>query len=108
MKWPLWKEPLLKAISNPDPPKIRTGKKVAVIGSGPAGMAAADQLNKAGHTVTLFEKDQKVGGLLRYGIPDFKLNKRTIDRRLKIMMAEGLEIRTGIEVGKDIPGKGDC
>ncbi len=89
----------------PDPPKIRTGKKVAVIGSGPAGMAAADQLNKAGHTVTLFEKDEKIGGLLRYGIPDFKLNKRTIDRRLKIMMAEGLEIRTGIEVGKDIPAK---
>ena len=60
----------------PSPPKIRTGKKVAVIGSGPAGMAAADQLNKAGHSVTLFEKDEKVGGLLRYGIPDFKLNKQ--------------------------------
>jgi glutamate synthase (NADPH/NADH) small chain len=89
----------------PDPPKVRTGKKVAVIGSGPAGMAAADQLNKAGHNVTLFERDEKIGGLLRYGIPDFKLNKRTIDRRLKIMMAEGLEIRTGIDVGLDITGK---
>ncbi|MCK4745539.1 MAG: glutamate synthase subunit beta [Bacteroidales bacterium] len=89
----------------PNPPKVRTGKKVAVIGSGPAGMAAADQLNKAGHTVTLFERDEKIGGLLRYGIPDFKLNKRTIDRRLKIMMAEGLEVRTGIDVGRDITGK---
>ncbi len=89
----------------PNPPQVRTGKKVAVIGSGPAGMAAADQLNKAGHTVTLFEKDEKIGGLLRFGIPDFKLNKHTIDRRLKIMMAEGLEIRTGVEVGRDISGK---
>jgi glutamate synthase (NADPH/NADH) small chain len=89
----------------PNPPKVRTGKKVAVIGSGPAGMAAADQLNKAGHAVTLFEKDEKIGGLLRFGIPDFKLNKHTIDRRLKIMMAEGLEIRTGVEVGRDISGR---
>lgn len=86
----------------PEPPKVRTGKKVAVIGSGPAGMAAADQLNKAGHSVTLFEKDEKVGGLLRYGIPDFKLNKHTIDRRIGIMTTEGLEIRTGVDVGKDI------
>jgi glutamate synthase (NADPH/NADH) small chain len=87
----------------PQPPKVRSGRKVAVIGSGPAGMAAADQLNKAGHWVTLIEKDEKIGGLLRFGIPDFKLNKRTIDRRLKIMMEEGLEVRTGTEVGKDIP-----
>jgi len=89
----------------PNPPKVSTGKKVAVIGSGPAGMAAADQLNKAGHSVTLFEKDRKAGGLLRYGIPDFKLNKHTIDRRLKILMAEGIEILTETEVGKDISGK---
>ena len=68
-------------------------------------MAAADQLNKAGHSVTLFEKDEKIGGLLRFGIPDFKLNKRTIDRRLEIMVAEGLEIRTGTEVGKNIRGR---
>ncbi|MCP4312602.1 MAG: glutamate synthase subunit beta [Bacteroidetes bacterium] len=88
-----------------EPPTIRTGKKVAIIGSGPAGMAAADQLNKAGHTVTLFEKDEKIGGLLRYGIPDFKLNKLTIDRRLEIMKAEGLEIRTGVEVGRDITAR---
>ena len=86
------------------PPEIRTGKKVAVIGSGPAGMAAADQLNKAGHTVTLFEKDEKAGGLLRYGIPDFKLNKHTIDRRLKLMMEEGVEVKTRVEIGRDIGG----
>ena len=89
----------------PNPPRIRTGKKVAVIGSGPAGMAAADQLNRTGHTVTLFEKDRKAGGLLRYGIPDFKLNKHIIDRRLKIMMAEGIEILTETEIGKEISGK---
>ena len=89
----------------PRPPATRSGKRVAVIGSGPSGMAAADQLNKAGHHVTLFEKDEKIGGLLRYGIPDFKLNKKTIDRRLAVMIAEGLEVRTGIEVGKDISGR---
>jgi len=87
----------------PNPPLERTGKKVAVIGSGPAGMAAADQLNKAGHLVTLFEKDEKIGGLLRFGIPDFKLNKLTIDRRLAIMEAEGLQVRTGVDVGRDVP-----
>ncbi len=89
----------------PRPPRKRTGKKVAVIGSGPTGMAASDLLNKFGHNVTLFEKNQKAGGLLRYGIPDFKLSKTTIDRRLRIMIQEGLEIRTGTEIGKDIPGK---
>ena len=89
----------------PQPPKIRTGKKVAIIGSGPAGMAASDLLNKAGHLVTLFEKDEKAGGLLRYGIPDFKLSKTTIDRRLNLMVEEGLIIRTGVTVGKDITGK---
>jgi glutamate synthase (NADPH/NADH) small chain len=89
----------------PQPPKIRTGKTVAVIGSGPAGMAAADQLNKAGHLVTLFEKDEKAGGLLRFGIPDFKLNKVTVDRRLNLMIQEGVTIRTGINIGKDISGK---
>lgn len=89
----------------PEPPKTRTGKKVAVIGSGPAGMAAADLLNKSGHLVTLFEKDEKAGGLLRFGIPDFKLNKATVDRRLNIMMQEGVIIKTGITIGKDITGK---
>ncbi len=88
-----------------EPPKVRTGKNVAVIGSGPAGLAAADLLNKAGHLVTLFEKDEKAGGLLRYGIPDFKLSKTTIDRRLNLMIKEGLVIKTGITVGEDISGK---
>jgi len=89
----------------PRPPKKRSGKTVAVVGSGPAGMAAADQLNKAGHTVSLFEKDEKAGGLLRYGIPDFKLNKCTIDRRLKLMMDEGVIVKTSIEIGKDLSSK---
>lgn len=87
----------------PVPPPGRTGKKVAVIGSGPSGMAAADLLNKAGHEVTLFEKDARAGGLLRYGVPDFKLSKATIDRRLEIMMREGLTIRTNVNIGIDIP-----
>ena len=86
----------------PCPPEKRTEKKVAVIGSGPAGIAAADQLNKAGHTVTLFEKDKKLGGILRYGIPDFKLKKWVIDRRLEILEQEGIVFKTEIEVGKDI------
>jgi glutamate synthase (NADPH/NADH) small chain len=88
----------------PVPPRRRTGRSVAVIGSGPAGMAAADLLNKAGHTVTLFEKEEKIGGLLRYGIPDFKLSKVTIDRRLQLMTDEGLLIKTNIMIGKDITG----
>ena len=89
----------------PEPPKTRTGKKVAVIGSGPAGMAAADLLNKSGHLVTIFEKDEKAGGLLRFGIPDFKLSKTTVDRRIALMVKEGVIIRTGINIGKDIPGR---
>jgi glutamate synthase (NADPH/NADH) small chain len=89
----------------PNPPKKRTGKKVAVIGSGPAGMAAADLLNKWGHTVTLFEKDEAIGGLLRFGIPDFKLNKTVIDRRVDVLVAEGLIVKTNTLVGVDIKGK---
>ena len=89
----------------PMPPEIRTGRKVAVIGSGPAGMAAADMLNKAGHEVTLFEKNKKPGGLLRYGIPDFKLSKTTIDRRINLMVKEGVIIKCSTEIGRDIPGK---
>lgn len=86
----------------PKPPLTRTGKKVAVIGSGPAGLAAAQQLNRAGHTVTVFERDEKIGGLLRYGIPDFKMEKNVIDRRLEVMEKEGIEFKTGIHVGMDI------
>jgi len=86
----------------PQTPVVRTGKKVAVIGSGPAGLACADQLNKAGHTVTVFEKDRKLGGLLRYGIPDFKLEKSVIDRRLNILQQSGIVFAPGIDAGADI------
>ena len=86
----------------PCPPAVRTGKRVAVAGSGPAGMACAQQLNRAGHTVHLLERDDKIGGLLRYGIPDFKLEKWVIDRRLEIMESEGVVFRTGVCVGEDI------
>lgn len=86
----------------PNPPGVRTGKKVAVIGSGPAGLSAADLLNRAGHTVTVFEKNDAIGGLLRYGIPDFKLNKGVIDRRLRIFSAEGIIFRTNMHVGVDV------
>jgi glutamate synthase (NADPH/NADH) small chain len=89
-------------LAKPNLPEERTGKKVAVIGSGPAGLAAADQLNQAGHEVTVFEKDKEVGGLLRYGIPDFKLEKWVIDRRVEIMEKEGVMLRTNIEVGVNI------
>ncbi len=89
-------------IIKPRPPKVRTEKKVAVIGSGPAGLAAADLLNRAGHSVTVFEKNDAIGGLLRYGIPDFKLNKRVIDRRLEIFNDEGIKFQTNINVGVDI------
>lgn len=85
----------------PRPPKKRTEKRVAVIGSGPAGLSCADQLNKAGHKVVVFEKDDKIGGILRYGIPDFKLEKRVIDRRLKFLKKEGIEFRTNVLVGED-------
>jgi glutamate synthase (NADPH/NADH) small chain len=80
----------------------KTGKRVAVVGSGPAGMACAQQLARAGHAVTLFEKADRIGGLLRYGIPDFKMEKRLIDRRMRQMAAEGVEFRTGVEVGETV------
>ena len=89
----------------PSPPVKRTGKKVAIIGSGPAGLAAADQLNKAGHQVEVFERDDRVGGLLRYGIPDFKLEKWVIDRRIEVMEAEGIVFSTNTNVGVDIDAK---
>ncbi len=89
----------------PEPPKILTGKQVAVIGSGPAGLAAAQQLRRAGHEVTVFEKDDRAGGLLRYGIPDFKLDKQIIDRRLEQMDAEGVRFETDVHVGQDISAR---
>ncbi|MGB5378661.1 glutamate synthase subunit beta, partial [Muriicola sp.] len=84
------------------PPETRTGKKVAVIGSGPAGLAAAQQLNRAGHSVTVYERDEKPGGLLRYGIPDFKMEKHIIDRRLEVLKEEGIEFKCRVHVGVDI------
>ena len=87
----------------PQPATCKTGKKVAVIGSGPAGLATAQQLARVGHTVTLFEKSDRIGGLLRYGIPDFKLEKSHIDRRMAQMIAEGVEFRVNQHVGKDVP-----
>ncbi len=86
----------------PMPAAKKTGKRVGIIGSGPAGLAAAQQLARAGHDVVVFEKDQKIGGILRYGIPDFKLGKSVIDRRLKQLSAEGVQLQTDITVGKDI------
>jgi len=91
-----WSEGWVK----PQPPRHKTGKKVAVVGSGPAGMAAAQQLARAGHDVTVFEKNDRVGGLLRYGIPDFKMEKTHIDRRVEQMQAEGVTFRTGVMVGQ--------
>lgn len=84
------------------PPKVRTGKKVAVIGSGPAGLAAADQLNKRGHLVTVYEREDRVGGLLMYGIPNMKLQKEVIDRKINVMKEEGIEFVTNTDVGKDV------
>jgi glutamate synthase (NADPH/NADH) small chain len=87
----------------PNPPPFRTGKKVAVVGSGPAGLAAADQLNKAGHLVTVFERSDRIGGLMRYGIPDFKLGKDVVQRRVDLMAEEGVTFRTSAEVGVTVP-----
>jgi glutamate synthase (NADPH/NADH) small chain len=84
------------------PPEMRTGKTVAVVGSGPAGLAVAQQLNRAGHSVTVFERDEKPGGLLRYGIPDFKMEKHVIDRRLQVLEEEGIEFKCGVHIGIDI------
>jgi glutamate synthase (NADPH/NADH) small chain len=86
------------------PPAHRTGKRVAVIGSGPAGLACAQQLNRAGHNVTVFERDDRIGGLLRYGIPDFKLEKWVLERRIDLLSAEGVAFETGYDIGVDITG----
>jgi glutamate synthase (NADPH/NADH) small chain len=89
----------------PQPPKVRTGKRIAVVGSGPAGMACAAQLNKAGHTVTVYERADRIGGLLTYGIPSMKLDKDVVQRRVDILAAEGVQFVTNTEIGKDVSGK---
>jgi glutamate synthase (NADPH/NADH) small chain len=94
-----------EGFAKPNPPKVRTGKKIAVIGSGPSGLAAADQLNRRGHNVTVFERSDRVGGLLMYGIPNMKLEKQIIERRINIMKEEGVEFKTNVNVGKDISVK---
>jgi glutamate synthase (NADPH/NADH) small chain len=89
----------------PEPPFKRTGKKVAVVGSGPAGLACADQLNRAGHSVTVFERDDRIGGLLMYGIPNMKLDKAVVQRRVDLLAKEGVVFQTGIEVGRNLPAE---
>ncbi len=86
----------------PQPPRHETGQSVAVVGSGPAGMAAAQQLRRTGHRVTLFERDESIGGLVRFGVPDFKIEKSTVQRRVEQLVAEGVELRCGVEVGSDV------
>ena len=93
-----WERGLMK----PRPPKNRTGKRIAVVGSGPSGLACADQLNSRGHSVTVFEREDRPGGLLMYGIPNMKLEKSIVQRRLELMAAQGVEFRTGVDVGKDL------
>ncbi len=96
-----WREGRIR----PNPPKVRTGKRVAVVGSGPAGLAAADQLNHRGHTVTVFEREDRVGGLLMYGVPNMKLEKQIVQRRTGLMAAEGVEFCTGCDVGRTLSAR---
>jgi glutamate synthase (NADPH/NADH) small chain len=98
-------EGFARGLVRPRPPVRESGKRVAVVGSGPAGLAAAQQLRRAGHQVTVFEKDERVGGILRYGIPDFKLEKWVIDRRIEQMKAEGVQFETGVTIGDDISAR---
>lgn len=98
-------EAFARGYARPNPPSYRTGKKVSVIGSGPAGLAAAAQLNKAGHTVTVYERNTRIGGLLRYGIPDFKMEKTVIDRRIALMEAEGISFEVNANVGGNVDAK---
>jgi len=102
VEWEIVRRGFEEGWIKPVPPERRSGRSVAVVGSGPAGLAAAQQLSRAGHTVTVFEKSDRVGGLLRYGIPDFKLEKQTIDRRLEQMRGEGVSFQTGVKVGVDL------
>ena len=89
----------------PQPPRRESGRSVAVVGSGPAGMAAAQQLRRAGHAVTLFERDEAIGGLVRFGVPDFKIEKTVVERRVEQLRAEGVELRCGVDVGVDVTAR---
>jgi len=102
IEWSIIDRAFEMGLVHPTPPETRSGFTVAVVGSGPAGLAAAQQLNRAGHTVTVFERDDRIGGLLRYGIPDFKMEKHVLDRRLRLMEQEGVHFRTSTNVGVDI------
>ena len=95
----------LEGFAKPNPPKIRTGKRVAIVGSGPAGLAAADLLNKRGHSVTVYERSDRPGGLLMYGIPNMKLEKQIVERKISIMQAEGVTFQTSTNVGADVPAQ---
>lgn len=105
VEWTIAEQAFERGLVEPQPPERLSGKTVAVVGSGPAGLAAAQQLTRAGHTVAVFERADKPGGLLRYGIPEFKMEKSVLDRRLRQMEAEGTRFRTGVEVGVDITGR---
>jgi glutamate synthase (NADPH/NADH) small chain len=105
IEWNIIDRGFNEGLVQPALPPVKTGKTVAVVGSGPAGLAAAQQLARAGHSVTVFEKADRIGGLLRYGIPDFKMEKWVIDRRLEQMKAEGVEFKTSVCIGKDLPGE---
>ena len=105
IEWNIIDRGFNEGLVQPILPTAKTGKTVAIVGSGPAGLAAAQQLARAGHTVTLFEKADRIGGLLRYGIPDFKMEKWVIDRRLDQMKAEGVEFKTSVTIGKDLTGE---
>jgi glutamate synthase (NADPH/NADH) small chain len=104
IEWEIIDQAFQRDLVKPVTPHEHTGKKVAVIGSGPAGLAAAQQLTRAGHDVTVFERADRVGGLLRYGIPEFKMEKAVLDRRLDQMRAEGTRFVTGVEVGSGRDG----
>jgi len=105
LEWNIIEHGFSDGLVEPILPATQTGKTVAIVGSGPAGLAAAQQLARAGHSVTVFEKSDRIGGLLRYGIPDFKMEKWVIDRRLDQIRAEGVTFRTGVTVGKDLSGE---
>src|SRR5213076_1395698 len=103
IEWEIIDQAFQRDLVTPRPPQERTGKRVAVVGSGPAGLAAAQQLTRAGHDVTVYERADRIGGLLRYGIPEFKMEKRHIERRIVQMAEEGTQFRVNANVGENVP-----